>query len=88
MNYEEAKIQKEVLDNKVTELSSKLNGYNKYRNELGLIPNHIKELEAFKIISNEYQVAFKRLQEFNKWFIKEYKKEYNKERLERRRKFK
>jgi len=83
MNYIEAKEYKHKLESIVETYSERLQGFKK--NNLGMIPNEIRETEEYKEAKLDFDKFFNQLQEFNKYFMKQFKKEYSKERAERRR---
>lgn len=76
MDYNEAKLKKEELERTVDELSDELNVFNIYENGMGLLPESIRESEEYRESKGKYDTVFKILQEYNQWFLKEYKKEY------------
>lgn len=78
MNYEQAKSHKRDLNILVEEASKKLQRFEK--NELGLVPNHIRETEEYQNAKEKYEMLFDTLRKFNTWFMKEFKKEYARDR--------
>ena len=49
---------------------------------MGLVVEEIRLSNEYQSIKREFEKSFKELQEFNKWFMKRFKKEYAKERRE------
>lgn len=78
MNYEQAKNHKRDLNILVEEASKKLQKFEE--NELGLVPNHIRETEEYQNAKEKYEMLFDTLRKFNTWFMKEFKKEYARDR--------
>lgn len=83
MTYLEAKQYKNDLELIVDKYSSELNKFSK--NEMGMVLGQIRNTEEYKIIKTNYDKHFKQLQDFNKYFLKQFKKEYQQERTEKRR---
>ena len=75
MTFEEAKALKEQLDSLCTEFGAKLQEYSIYKNSMGLLPDYVKELPQFKEAKLWYDTSFKNLQNFNKYYVKTFKKE-------------
>lgn len=87
MTYEEAKELKELLTMKNDEHSKVLREFLEMgRDEVlkGLPSKEIRELKEYKEATIKFNDSFKQLQDFNKWFLKTFKKEYAKERREKR----
>ena len=80
-NYEKAKRQRDILQKKVDESSEHLDSFREYRNAMGVLPEWIRESDIYKCAKRNYDKHFKNLQNFNKVFVKKYKKELRKERL-------
>lgn len=78
MTYREFKLIKSELDNKVTELSEKLNSFPK--GEFGLTPDEIKFSSEFRALKAEFNVVFQKLQQLNEFGVKAFKKEMKEER--------
>lgn len=63
---EELIIQKRKLQNDVDSSDRELNEFaSKYRQSGGLIPDNITQGEKYKILKNNFNVAFSKLREFN-----------------------
>lgn len=54
--------------------SDKLNEFNQYRNEMGLVPDYIRNSPEYQKAKNEYNQSFQQLRNFNGWFVKEFRK--------------
>ena len=79
MNYEEANVRKQELNEKVDGLSKKLNDLLKdHKASNGFISNEITSRPEIKAVQKEYDLAFSELRTFNKWFIKNYRKQHAK----------
>lgn len=72
MNYEEAKIIKSELETNVNIHSEIIEKFK--TNDIGLVSNDIRISKEYQEANYNYEVAFKKLQEFNKYFIKTFKK--------------
>lgn len=81
MNYEEAKKIKKELDKQYDTYGKILDSFPK--NETGLTPDHIRELQEWKEADRNFKESFAKLRAFNTWFIKEFKTEYTRERRNR-----
>lgn len=81
MTYQEAKELNKQIEERVSILSAKLNSYPK--GLMGMTREDIRLSSEYQTVKAEYNKAFKELQNFNKWFLKTFKKEYAKERQER-----
>lgn len=87
MTYQEAKEIKKALEREVDALSSEYERkYKPCKLSNGLIPYEISITEEFQELNNKYGTAFKNLQNFNKYFVKTFKKEYAADRLQQRQK--
>ncbi len=82
MEYEEAKALKEELIEINDKYSKKLEGFEK--NHLGMTPDHIRDTKEWKEAKQRFDDSFTKLQYFNPWFMKNFKKEYAAERRKRR----
>lgn len=71
MNYEEALIKKEQLNNKVDECSLVLNSFES--STYGLISEEIRKSEEYRFAKANYDRAFSELRDFNSWFVKNFK---------------
>jgi hypothetical protein len=81
VNYIEAKLKRDNLELKLKEYSEKVNAYPK--GAMGLTPDAIKFSEPYTSDRRKLEIAFKALQDFNKVFVKTYKKERQAEQMER-----
>lgn len=82
MTYEEAKLHIKELEKVNDYYSNKLNSFEK--GEMGLTPKHVKESPEWQEAKTGFDKTFAELRNFNAYFIKTFKKEYNKERAEKR----
>jgi hypothetical protein len=78
VTYEEAKTYKKKLEDKNNVDSNRLQKFEK--NDIGLVPDHIKNSLEFQTAKIEFDKSFSELKNFNTWFIKTFKKEYTEER--------
>jgi len=83
MNYNEAKIIKQQLEDKNKEDGNKLKKYDEFVNEIGILPDHIRESNEYQNLKRNFDKSFMELREFNGWFVKKFKKEYRAERANR-----
>lgn len=81
--YEQARNLVEQAESRVEQASLKLKPFPKLEN--GLIPDSVKKSPEFQEALTEYRSAFSHLQEVNRWFLRNFNKEYREER-ERKRK--
>lgn len=77
MNYEEYKQKQSELMLLTDELTVKLNGLQKHE---GYVLDEIKKTEKYKILKNDFNKAFKELQDLNTFGMKHFKKEKQAER--------
>lgn len=85
MNYEEAKIHKQTLENKNIDDSKMLNEFDKYgKTDLGLTPESVKVMPEFQQAKQEFEKSFNELRNFNSYFTKTFKKEYATDRINKR----
>ena len=82
ISYEIAKEHGKTLDSICSEYSKKLNSYPK--NEMGLVIEEVRLSGEYQALKRDFEKSFKELQEFNKWFLKKFKKEYLKDRQQKR----
>ena len=73
MNYLDAKTIRDEREANVKSLGAKLNTYPK--GDFGLTPDDVKFSEPYKTDKSNFDAAFKALQDFNKFFVKTFKKE-------------
>lgn len=79
--FEEAKKVKARLEENCKLLGS---AFDKYpRGAMGLTPDHIKVTPEYQREKKLYNIAFTQLQNFNKVYVKQFKKEIAKERTNR-----
>lgn len=89
MTFQEAKKISNQLNLLVDDNSNKLNEFLiPYKNQIigGLVPNNIRNMKEFQELKHNYDISFKQLQAFNKYYIKEFKKELQEERDKKRKK--
>jgi len=72
MTKEQAIQRKKELNAIVDGLSKKLNEPEK--NGLGLIIEEIRLSDEYRELQKQFDKAFKELQQFNKWYVKEFRK--------------
>jgi len=72
MTNEEAKLYKKELNGKVDMLSDKLNEFE--ASNIGLVPDSIRATNEWIEAKKAFDIAFKELQTFNKWYVKEFRK--------------
>jgi hypothetical protein len=83
MNFEEAKLFKQTLNEKVDVAGAILKEFEKLgRSPLGGISDQIRELPECQIALKEFDRAFAALRTFNQWMNKQFKKEIQKEQRE------
>jgi hypothetical protein len=82
MTYEEAKQLRDQIENNVELHTNNLKKFDQYRNNMGLIPDHIRESDEYKTLKQAFDEAFSQLRNFNKWYVKQFKKEIQKEQRE------
>lgn len=86
MNYKQAKKHKQELERLNSIASSNLEHFEK--GIMGLTPEHVRVTDEYQNAKKEYDKTFEELRNFNAWFMKNYKKEYLKDRKENRFKIK
>lgn len=77
-SYDDAKILKNHYETLVSKASNELAQFPK--NEMGIIPDDIRETKEYKGTKAYYDHVFSLLQKYNQWFVKYYKKEYMEDR--------
>ena len=82
MTYEQAKLIQEDLNNKYNYHSDIMDKFP--RGEMGLVDNEVRKSEEYQIAKSNLDKSFQELRQFNVYFMKAFKKEYTKERSERR----
>lgn len=82
MTYEEAKEYKQKINEEYDNASENIRKFE--RNDMGLIPDHIRESQEYQDADYQERVLFAELRRFNSWFLKNFKKEYMKERNAKR----
>jgi hypothetical protein len=83
MTYEEAKAHAKKLEEKNKVDVDKLKAFDKYKDAMGVTPDHIRALPEWKIAKEAFARSFDELRNFNGWFVKTFKKEYAIERRNR-----
>lgn len=78
MTFEMAKTEKNNWQTLVDQTSKILNSFPK--NEIGLVPDEVKNSPEFKSAKIDYWVAFYKLRQFNLYYIKNFKTQINQER--------
>lgn len=73
MNYEEAKAHKQSIELMVKTLSEELQKFPK--GPMGLTPDHVKATPEFRFAKHVYDMAFKKLRDFNGEFNRTFKAE-------------
>lgn len=84
MTYEEAKACKQVLENKNNNDSDNLKKFDEYRNTIGIVPDHIREIPEYQALKKTFDQSFAELRNFNGWYVKTFKKEIQADRRKRR----
>ena len=78
MNYLEATKISNMLNYNLSKIED---GYGKFtKNEMGLISDSDRKTEEFIDLNRMFKAAFNEMREFNKWYVKEFKKEIRKNR--------
>lgn len=73
MTYDEAKAERDMLEEAVSFYSAVLASFPKSKN--GLTPDHVKESEEYQKAKFDYEASFSKLRAFNTYFVKTFKKE-------------
>lgn len=76
MTKEEVEIEKKKLNDEVDKYSDLLNSFP--TNELGLVPDNIRDTQEWKDAIKNYNNAFSKLRKFNAWYVREYRKKKGK----------
>ena len=74
MNFQEALEISKKFDTEISRLSKILNSYPS--NSMGLTPDSVKFSPQYQSDTNNYNKVAKQYREFNKFFMKTFKKEY------------
>lgn len=82
MTYQEAKEIKDNLYKELEEMSQALRTFPK--GEMGLTPDSVKSSKEFQTAKQNFTTIEKKVKEFNSFFLKNFKKEYQKERNQKR----
>lgn len=82
MNYEEAKLHKQELNEKNILDSANLNAFEK--STMGLTPDHVRESKEWKQAKQDFERSFAELRYFNGQYIKTFKKEIQADRRKKR----
>lgn len=80
MTFEEAKMKREEMETRHQPDYDRIKEYDKYRNGIGLIPDHIRTTEEYQAVKKACDRNFAELRSFNGWFVKTFKKEIQAER--------
>ena len=78
ISFKEAMKRKEILELDVSVTSAAFKQFPKSPN--GLTEDAVKRTYKYQAVKENYRMAFERLRSFNKWFLKNYKKEYKQHR--------
>lgn len=81
MDYQEAKMRKQELEEINSEHSARLNTFDK--NHLGMTPDHIRDTSEWKQAKKDFDQSFAELRNFNGWYVKTFKKEIQSDRRNR-----
>ena len=84
MNYEEAKTYRNEMEARHKIDTITIKAFDKYRNNIGIVPDHIRETPEYQNASQACDRNFAELRNFNGWFVKTFKKEI---RADRRNKY-
>lgn len=82
MLYEEAKKQRETINTSLEEYEKEINKYEK--GYMGLPSEQVRMSTEYRELAKKLNSKMLELQNFNKWFVKTFKKEIQKEQRERR----
>lgn len=82
MTFEEAKVKKQFLDERCEYYSDELEKLSSEEGKelMGITPDHVREMSTWKILKFQFDESLKELQNFNKWYVKNFKKEIAEER--------
>ena len=82
--FRAAKQGKAILENALDAADKALKAFDKYgKNQMGMTPEHVKEMPEWQQAKKEYDKAFAELRNFNGWYVKTFKKEIAAERKEK-----
>ena len=82
--FHAAKQGKAILENALDAADKALKAFDKYgKNEMGMTPDHVKEMPEWQQAKKEFDKAFSELRNFNGWYLKTFKKEIAAERKEK-----
>jgi len=82
-NYKEAKRIKNKISARVDQASDVLNRKYPEKGRMGMTPEYIRKSPSYVADKLEFDLAFKKLREFNKFFVKTFKKEIRADRAKR-----
>ena len=82
-DYIEAKKIKLEAEQNYKLQSKKMDKYKPFQNEIGLIPDRVRNTEEYKQDKYDCDVATQYLRNINQWFMRNWKREYMKERNSR-----
>lgn len=84
MTYEEAKKMKMELDQKSEEYGMILKDFEKLGcSPLGGVNDEVREMPEYRVALENFNQSFAKVRNYNKWFLKAFKKEYAAERRNR-----
>jgi hypothetical protein len=83
MNYQEAKLYRDEMEKRHKIDSDNLKTFDKYKISMGIVPDHIRETPEYQIVSKAVDKNFAELRNFNKWYVKTFKKEIQADRKNR-----
>ena len=75
MTYQEAKAYRESMEERHKIDTDNLKEFEQFKNQIGLIPDHIRETPEYKTVKTACDKNFAELRNFNGWFVKTFKKE-------------
>lgn len=76
MSFDNATKIKSQLEENVKMLSESMSVFP--RGSMGLIPDEVKKTDEYISVKSAYDIGFKELQNFNKVYVKQFKKELQK----------
>lgn len=81
MTYAEAILVRNQIESELKSLEDQLKQFS--RNAAGLTPDSIKFSKHYQDVKNKHKICFQRLQTFNAWFVKQFKREIREARKQR-----
>jgi hypothetical protein len=83
MTFEEAKAFKQTLnENYESALKIFKEEFDQFKSAMGLIPDHIRETPRYQEVYKELNRTMDACKTFGKWYVKQFKKEIQKEQRE------